>query len=221
MQSNNNLKSCVVKSPSKNVKQENAILSEFEKMTNCVGQNYKSADVLTIGELTWTRTLNISEHTSSTPVPIPRAIPKPIVLLQSFSPKVQKTVRRLQLDRCQFVANCAYNCSLVPSLKCEWQKLEETFRHFIFEDRRHRAHRSHKFLSPDIHIYEEDWVTKLIKFKKFFKRLEPRNNDRLHKLPTTNWSKTLSAETLKCIPHLHGMWKHICISIFTYIFIYL
>ena len=87
-----------MKSQSKNVKQDNAILSEFEKMTNCVGQNYKSADVLTIGELIWTRTLNISEHTSSTPVPIPRAILKPIVLLQSCSPKVQKTVRRLQLD---------------------------------------------------------------------------------------------------------------------------
>ena len=156
-----NLKSCVVESPDKNLEQDIAILMVFEKILNCGRRNYNRANVISFVEQKWTRRLRSSEQTSSTPLRIQKAELKPIALPPSCSLKAQKPIYRLLLDRCLSLANCAYICSLVPSPNCKYQRAKESFRHFLFECERHRAHGSDKYFYPDIN--DEDWITELIK----------------------------------------------------------
>ena len=68
IQSNENLKKCVVESHDNNANQEIAILEDFDKFTNCGGPNSNRRDVIPFAEHKKTRGLSSLDHTSSTPV---------------------------------------------------------------------------------------------------------------------------------------------------------
>ena len=68
------------------------------------------------------------------------------------------------------------------------------------------SHRSDKYLNPD--IFDEDWITEVIKFIKNCKLLERWNNDQLYNLPTSERSKT-SEKLWKVSCNYIGFEEHI------------
>ena len=168
---NDNLKCCVVEYQEDNVKEDIAILKDFEKITVCEGRKYNHAKVISFVDHKWTRRLSRPEQTSSTCVPIQQAKMASVALLQTYSLNVQKAVSRLLLDRCQSPAIYVYNCNLMPSPNCRSQRAEETSRYFFSEYERHRAHKSDIYLNPD--IYDQDWITELMEITNIQKSSSP------------------------------------------------
>ena len=171
MQSNDDLRRCTLETPDKKVKQDIAIMKEFEKITHTERRAYSGADVAKYIEFKWNRRIKNSEHNALIPVQVKRVKISSIAMPMSCPLVMQKTIHKILLDRCIDLANFAYQCSLVPSPNCQCQNAEETSRHFLFECRRHSHLRTKKYMNPD--IYDEEWIKELIQFVDATKILTP------------------------------------------------
>ena len=137
MKSKDDLRRCTLETLDKKIKQDITITNEFEKITHSERKDYSRADVIKYIEFKWNRRIKNSEHNALIPVQVKQVKISSIAMPMSCPLEMQKTIQKTLLDRCIDFANFANQCSLVPSLNCQGQKVEETSRHFLFECRRH------------------------------------------------------------------------------------
>ena len=175
MQSNDDLMRCTLETLDKTIKQDIAILKEFEKITHNERRDYSRADVVKYIEVKWNRRNKNSEHIALIPVQVKQVKISSSAMPMSCPLMMQKTIHKLLLDRCIDLANFAYQCSLVPSPNCQCEKAEETSRHFLFECRRHNHLRTKMYMNPD--IYDEEWIKDLNNFVDATKILTHRNSE--------------------------------------------
>ena len=124
MQSNDDLGRCTLETLDRKIKQDIAIMKEFEKITHSERRDYSRADVVKYIEFKWNHRIKNSEHNAFIPVQVKQVKISSIAMPMSCPLVMQKTLHKIFLDRCIGLANFAYQCSLVPSPNCHCQKAD-------------------------------------------------------------------------------------------------